>query len=621
MEILDFVYSTILMRSKLFILAALWLLLWPCHSGFADRPVTASADIDAVVPGTQVVLIKEDPQADGWDAEVFAAGAFYQLEALANLLVQPASITVESLTELCAQDISMPPLRPERLVEVYRDDTFIVERLEADVLLDHKKGFDRRDGFARALHHLMEPLDKAHDIRAKFKIFQVDTARALPATRAYVQLSGRKDDVAVQINATWHVTWSVTEPPEIPESPAGPLIQAILVIAHEQSTVHTTAPLFADCTEAVLGKNRAFDEQLRPGVDHWMGRIDMRYGLEMGGRQGLAVGDVNGDYLEDLYVCQMGGLPNLLFIQNPDGTVSDQSADAGVDWLQSTHGALFVDLDNDGDQDLLVGVLDGILVQENDGNGRFKVKSANPLPAAIPYSLAATDYDQDGDVDVYVCCYNRRPGINRHFLLPRPVPYHDANNGGRNVLLRNDGNWRFRHVTKHVGLDVNNRRFSFAAAWEDYDNDGDPDLYVANDFGRNNLYRNEGSTFRDVAAEQDVEDIGAGMSTSWGDYNNDGLMDLYVSNMFSSAGTRISVQEKFHADVLDAERSELQRHARGNTLFKNLGGGMFADVSVEAGVVIGRWAWGSRFVDLNSDGWEDLLVTNGFITQEDTGDL
>ena len=118
-----------------------------------------------------------------------------------------------------------------------------------------------------------------------------------------------------------------------------------------------------------------------------------------------------------------------------------------------------------------------------------------------------------------------------------------------------------------------------------------------------------------------VEDIGAGMSTCWGDYNNDGLNDLYVSNMFSSAGSRIAVQENFHSGALDTERSAFQRHARGNTLFKNLGGGTFQDVSAQAGVVIGRWAWGFRFVDLNLDGWEDLLVTNGFITQEDTGDL
>jgi len=178
-----------------------------------------------------------------------------------------------------------------------------------------------------------------------------------------------------------------------------------------------------------------------------------------------------------------------------------------------------------------------------------------------------------------------------------------------------------------LGLDVNNRRFSFAASWEDYDNDGDPDLYVANDYGRNNLYRNDRGEegrhqFVDVAAEAGVEDISAGMAVSWGDYDADGWMDLYVSNMWSSAGNRVAYQRQFQSGAEAETLAAMQRHARGNSLFRNLGNGTFEDVSVSQGVTLGRWAWGSRFVDLNSDGWEDLVVANGFITQpDDTGDL
>lgn len=170
-------------------------------------------------------------------------------------------------------------------------------------------------------------------------------------------------------------------------------------------------------------------------------------------------------------------------------------------------------------------------------------------------------------------------------------------------------------------MDENNRRFSYAAAWDDYDNDGDLDLYVANDFGRNNLYQNQGGHFKDVAADAGVEDIGPGMSSCWSDYNNDGLVDLYVSNMFSSAGNRITQQQQFQQQADDETRSAFRRHARGNSLFANLGDGRFQDVAVPAGVVLGRWAWGSKFADLNHDGWQDLIVTNGFITQEDSGDL
>jgi hypothetical protein len=170
-------------------------------------------------------------------------------------------------------------------------------------------------------------------------------------------------------------------------------------------------------------------------------------------------------------------------------------------------------------------------------------------------------------------------------------------------------------------LNENNTRWSFAASWEDYDGDGDADLYVANDFGRNNLYRNDGGNFTDVAAEAGVEDIAAGMSVAWGDYNQDGKMDLYVGNMFSSAGQRIAFQGRFHTAANNETREQFQRHARGNSLFLNLGDGTFRDVSEEAGVTLGRWAWASPFIDINNDGWEDLVVANGFVTGSNTGDL
>ena len=156
--------------------------------------------------------------------------------------------------------------------------------------------------------------------------------------------------------------------------------------------------------------------------------------------------------------------------------------------------------------------------------------------------------------------------------------------------------------------------------------DGDLDLYVANDFGGNHLYRNElaerkNAAFVDVSEESGVRDVAAGMSTCWGDYDNDGHPDLYVGNMFSSAGNRIAFQDRFKADRDAETRALYQRHARGNSLFRNLGDGRFEDRSESSGTTMGRWAWSSLFTDLDNDGWEDLLVANGFITQADPGDL
>ena len=172
-----------------------------------------------------------------------------------------------------------------------------------------------------------------------------------------------------------------------------------------------------------------------------------------------------------------------------------------------------------------------------------------------------------------------------------------------------------------TGLEHNNTRFSFAATWEDYDNDGDQDLYVANDYGRNCLYRNDAGKFTDVAPQLGVEDTSSGMSVSWSDFNNDGLMDLYTSNMFSSAGNRITYQRQFKSDLPEAVRAQFQHIAQGNSLFQGAPGGTFKDVSLQAGVTLGRWAWCSKFVDFNNDGMDDILVANGFITAPDPGDL
>ncbi|MCA9151025.1 MAG: VCBS repeat-containing protein, partial [Planctomycetales bacterium] len=161
---------------------------------------------------------------------------------------------------------------------------------------------------------------------------------------------------------------------------------------------------------------------------------------------------------------------------------------------------------------------------------------------------------------------------------------------------------------------------------EDFDNDGDQDLYVANDFGRNNLYRNDSGQFVDIANTVGVEDQASGMSVSWGDFNHDGNMDVYVSNMFSSAGNRITYQPQFSQGVANATIEKLRRMARGNTLFVNETAPngsrvVFRDLSEDLGVTMGRWAWASKFVDLNNNGWQDLVVANGYLTNERPNDL
>ena len=229
-----------------------------------------------------------------------------------------------------------------------------------------------------------------------------------------------------------------------------------------------------------------------------------------------------------------------------------------------------------------------------------------PEAQGTPMSIAMADYDRDGFLDVYLCNYSYFIGTSED-KGGSPNPYHDARNGPPSVLLRNDHGKRFVDVTAEAGLDQNNNRFSFAAAWADYDDDGWPDLLVANDFGRKNLYHNEGLrsgkvTFRDVTARAGVEDHGAGMSAAWVDYDDDGRLDIYTGNMWSANGRRITSEPGFMPDAPAEIKSLYQRHARGNSLFRNRGDGSFEDVTLEARAEMGRWAWCSDTLDFDRDG-------------------
>jgi hypothetical protein len=399
-------------------------------------------------------------------------------------------------------------------------------------------------------------------------------------------------------------------------------LKAFAPEALREVTARSGAARFADVTEKALGHNISFRHQLARGLDEWRSELDEATGIDVYGHNGIAVGDYNGDGLEDLYVCQPSGLPNRLYRNNGDGTFDDVSAAAGVDVLDSSTMALFGDLDNDGDQDLIVIAGSRVLLFVNDPQGRFAAhpKPGFALSGATLTAAALSDFDRDGDLDLYVCAYDFwTPGTT----YDAPTPYYDATNGPPNFLYRNRGDGSFEDVTATSGMGQNNNRFSFAASWADYDKDGWPDLYVANDFGRNNLYRNNGDgTFTDVAAKAGVEDLAAGMSVAWGDYDGDGWLDLYVSNMWSSAGQRLTFNPAFAQVASDQQvRAAFQRQARGNSLFRNNGDGTFRDVTIEAGVEFGRWAWSSGFFDYDNDGRLDVFVTNGYVTGPDTHDL
>ena len=594
-------------------LALLALLVFSGPAQGVSEPAADREDLHTISAGFGEE-IRDDPSRDGWETEAFVLNAEKQLGRLEEILLHPDKIVPAHVKELVTERFTCDPLVPKKLRAVFSDRAVTVFR--AELLPSDSRSGEPVRGLVAALRDLVSQFQAAEEQSwAKFKLFRVKKAGATVHTRQYLELAGQTRAGRLVQNAVWTIRWVQPSGGELPK------IEHIQVDEYERVLAHSAeATLFADCTYSVLGHNRSFGQQLMHGTNHWLRRIQTGLGSDLYGHQGLAVGDVNGDGLEDVYLCQPGGLPNRLFVQNPDGTASDASQSAGVDFLDLSHGALLIDIDNDGDQDLVLSLAQEVLLMANDGGGRFTERLRMSL-RGVPTSLAAADYDLDGDLDIYACVYFA-VGSNKTLTgIGTPVPYHDANNGGANALLRNQGDWQFKDVTDEVGMGQNNSRFSFAASWEDYDNDNDLDLYVANDYGRNNLYRNDRGTFVDVAAEAGVEDIGAGMGVTWGDYNRDGLMDLYVANMFSSAGNRISHQQRFQAQASGSTKAHFQRHARGNSLFENTGDGGFRDVSLDAGVTMGRWAWASRFLDINNDGWEDLLVANGYVSNQKIDDL
>ena len=370
---------------------------------------------------------------------------------------------------------------------------------------------------------------------------------------------------------------------------------------------------FADRTRNLLPPERFPDEALWSGGVEMVERHDRLLSIPT-----IYLGDVNGDEREDLYMARMGGVANHLWIQQPDGSLVDEAFARGVADLEDTGGVLVCDMDGDGARDLVAGLDNQVVISWNDGQGNFSKRSIlNQGPrAAQIYSLSAADADGDGDLDLY---------DTRYFAGGRlgsaPTPYHDANNGAPNSFWRNEGGRRFAEATREMGFDHNNLRFSLASLWEDLDGDGDLDLYVSNDFGRNNFYRNEGGRFTDVADQQGALDIAASMGVSAADTNQDGRIDLYVTNMHTAAGMRVVADPRFQAGQPDAVRASYAHHTSGNTLLLNQGEGRFRSAKAELNASPGGWAWGSVFLDFNNDGLLDLFVPNGFATGRQRTDL
>ena len=316
---------------------------------------------------------------------------------------------------------------------------------------------------------------------------------------------------------------------------------------------------------------------------------------------GVAIGDYDGDGRPDIYVVSKTNGCRLF--RNLGGyKFEDVTEKAGVGaapgiWNQ---GATFVDINNSGRLDIYVCRSNAPnLLYINQGDGTFKeMAHAYGLDIVDSSVMAAfCDYDRDGWLDLYIT-------TNLLSMATHPK-------GQRGILLHNNHNGTFTNVTDSAGIMGESQ--SHSATWWDYDNDGWPDLYVANDYGYpDRLYHNNrDGTFTDVLERVMPHVSFSSMGADEGDVNNDGLVDLFVADM--AATTHMRDQHSM-ADARgrteEEAGTELKFHR--NALLLNTGTGRFLEGACIAGMAATDWTWSPRLEDLDNDGHLDLFVTNGF---------
>ena len=388
---------------------------------------------------------------------------------------------------------------------------------------------------------------------------------------------------------------------------------------------------------------------------------------------GVCVADYDGDGWQDIYFVNGRdfynrgiSVRNALYHNNGDGTFTDVTDKAGVPGTGYGLGCVWGDYDNDGHPDLFVTQYGRNALYHNNGNGTFtdvtdKAGVAGEESGKFHSGATFFDYDKDGYLDLYVGSYvaldpDGPRYCNIGTILSSCPP--QAYKGSLNALYHNNGDGTFTNVTKAMNIyQPNGKNLSVGAA--DYDNDGWPDLFVANDGLEAYLYHNEhGKGFKEIGIPSGMAysasgSLMAAMCISLGDYDNDGWLDLYISdfqgssdhlwhndgkgnfdevsdeagitgpthNVLSFGGGFIDYDNDGLLDLFIAnghvypeieQASPGTRYKQVNSLFHNEGGGKFVEVSKETGIAeqtphVGR---GVAFADFDNDGFVDILVAN-----------
>jgi len=306
---------------------------------------------------------------------------------------------------------------------------------------------------------------------------------------------------------------------------------------------------------------------------------------------GGAVGDFNRDGRPDIFVLSGGPAPDRLYINDGDGTFSDQAGAWGVDRAHRGSGATVGDVNADGLPDIYVTSLgdpDGDptlgahLLYRNNGDGTFTEVAAQagvnatPGPAPDGFSAAFGDYDLDGDLDLAAALWvQENPGL---------------------ALFRNDGSGAFTLVNDQIGLDTTNLR-AFTPCFADIDGDRRPELLVAADFQTTSYFVNTGGAFQRLTRQETgLTEDHFGMGAVVADITGDGFLDWFISNIIEDESVGQSPYE-----------------GCGQTLYVNQGGAhSFVDVAGGTVLEDGHWGWGTDAADFDNDGDLDIVEVNGW---------
>jgi hypothetical protein len=317
--------------------------------------------------------------------------------------------------------------------------------------------------------------------------------------------------------------------------------------------------------------------------------------LDYDGDGDLDIYLVNGAYVEGFSGVRgrrnRGKLTNALYRNNGDGTFTDVTARAGVGDTGMGMGVSVADYDNDGDRDLFVTNYGPNVFYRNNGDGTFTDITRQAGLESDLSGIGSTflDFDRDGHLDLYVGNYLEYDPEYQYYYaaqrFPGPLAYH----GQPDVLYHNNGDGTFSDVTRAAGV-YNPEGRAMGVTSGDIDDDGDWDIFVANDGMENYLYRNNGDgTFTDIAIESGTAfsqrgEATSAMSAEFGDFDLDGLIDIIVPDMAYSC------------------------------VYRSLGGGLFEEMSARLGVAAacGQYtSWSANYFDFDHDGYGDLFITNG----------